>query len=98
MTTLSLLLFVSLALYSILFWFLYLCVVLLRINDAQVKVQRPGILFRQQSYIARYLSLLSKEDKLRWYNIFLKHSLSIGLVISTAFFFTVLAIAFGGVR
>lgn len=98
MITLSLLLFVTVALYSILFWFLYLCVVLLRINDAQIRVQKPGILFRQQRYIECYLSLLSSEEKLRWHNIFLKHSLVIGLVISTVFFLTLLATAFGGVR
>lgn len=98
MITLSLCLLAIVALHSILFWALYLCVVLLRISDAKVEVRKPGIMFRQQRYVECYLGLLSTEEKSRWYNIFLKHSLDIGLAVSTALFLTLVAAAFGGLR
>ena len=98
MTILFLSLWVFAAGYGLLFYALYFCVVLLRINDEQVRVQRPGILFRQQRYIERYLGLLTNDEKLRWYNVFLKHSFVISLVLSTAFLFTVVAMAVRDLR
>jgi hypothetical protein len=79
------------AVYAALFYALYLCVVLLRISDAQVSVRKPGILFRQERYVECYLSLLSDHEKSLWYNVFLKHSFDIKLVLYTAFLFTVVA-------
>ena len=51
MTTFFVALWIVTALYSILFFVLYVGVVRLRISDAQVKVHRPGILFRRQRYV-----------------------------------------------
>jgi hypothetical protein len=86
------------AAYSILFLILYICVVLLRINDAQVKVRKPGILFRQQRYVECYLGLLNSKEKSRWYNVFLKHSFDIGLVLSTLLLATIITTVVRGVR
>lgn len=79
--------------YGVFFYVLYLRVVLRRINEAQVHVHRPGVLFRQQRYVERYLELLSNQEKSRWYNIFLKHSFVVALVGSTAFLITVVVMA-----
>jgi|GEM_PF-4218883 len=91
MTILFLFVWIIAAVYAVLFYALYLCVVLLRINDAQVRVRKPGILFCQQRYVECYLGLLSNDEKSRWYNVFLKHSFDIALVLSTAFLFTIVA-------
>ena len=96
MTTFFIALWIVTALYSILFFVLYVGVVRLRISDARIKVQRPGILFRQQHYVECYLGLLSNEEKSRWYNVFLKYSFDIGLVLSTALLFYVIATVIRG--
>jgi hypothetical protein len=93
MTTLFWLLWVFGTSYSVLFYVLYLRFVLRRINEAQVHVHRPGVLFRQQRYVERYLELLSKQEKSRWYNIFLKHSFVVAFVGSTALLVTVVVMA-----
>lgn len=97
MTILFMIVWTLTAVYIVLFYVLYLCVVLLRTNDAQVHVRSSGILFRQQRYVERYLGLLSDDEKSRWYNIFLKHSFDIALVLSTTFLFTVVAMVARGV-
>jgi hypothetical protein len=98
MTTLFVLLWMIMAAYSILFLILYVCVVLLRINDAQLKVRKPGILFRQQRYVECYLGLLTGKEKSRWYNVFLKHSFDIGLVLSTLLLATIITTVVRGAR
>ncbi|OOG61646.1 hypothetical protein B0E46_17005 [Rhodanobacter sp. B04] len=84
--------------YVLLFNVLYVCVVLLRINDAQVEVKRAGLLFRQQRYVECYLAILSNSERSKWYNIFLKYSFDIQLVLSTAFLFALIAAAMRGWR
>lgn len=97
MTAFFMALWVVTALYSILFFVLYVGVVRLRISDAQVKVPRPGILFRRQRYVECYMGLLSDEEKSRWYNVFLKYSFDIGLALSTTLLFYVIATVIRGV-
>jgi len=98
MTTFFLILWAVTAIYAALFYALYFCVVLLRINDAQVRVRRPGILFRQQRYVERYLALLDNDEKSRWYNVFLKHSFDIALFLSTTFLLTIVVMVVRGLR
>ncbi|EIL96455.1 hypothetical protein RHOFW104T7_00235 [Rhodanobacter thiooxydans] len=66
----------------VLFNVLYFCVVLLRIGDTGGKVSGDALFnFRQQRYVAKYLALLTAQEQSRWYNIFLKHSPTITLVL-----------------
>lgn len=68
----------------VLFNVLYFCVVLLRLGDAGDKVSGDALLnFRQQKYVTKYLELLTAHEQSRWYNIFLKYSLT----ITSALFF-----------
>lgn len=96
MTTFFVALWIVTALYSILFFVLYVGVVRLRIGDARVKVHRPGILFGRQRYVECYLGLLSNEEKSRWYNVFLKYSFDIGLALSTTLLFYVIVLVIRG--
>lgn len=82
MTTLFVSTCIALLAVIVLFNVLYFCVVLLRISDAGGKVSGDALFnFRQQRYVAKYLELLTAQEQSRWYNIFLKHSLTITLVL-----------------
>jgi|SRR5690242_13446089 len=98
MTTLFIFMWSIMASYAALFGVLYVFVVLLRISDAQIKVRKAGILFRRQRYVECYLGLLSNDERSRWYNVFLKYSSDIGLVLSTSFLITMIAMVFRGTR
>jgi hypothetical protein len=78
MTTLFISSCIALLAVIVLFNVLYFCVVLLRIGDTGGKVGGDALLnFRQQRYVTKYLELLTAQERSRWYNIFIKHSLAI---------------------
>ena len=82
MSTLFIFSCIALAVVIVLFNILYFCVVLLRIGDTGGKVSGDALLnFRQQRYVTKYLELLTVQERSRWYNIFIKHSLTITLVL-----------------
>jgi hypothetical protein len=66
----------------VLFNVLYFCVVLLRIGDTGSKVKADSLInFRQQTYVAKYLELLTPQERSRWYNIYLKNWSTILLLL-----------------
>jgi hypothetical protein len=82
MTTLFISSCIALLAVIVLFNILYFCVVLLRIGDTGGKVGDDALLnFRQQRYVAKYLELLTAQERSRWYNIFIKYSLTITLIL-----------------
>ena len=82
MTTLFISSCIALLVVIVLFNILYFCVVLLRIGDTGGKVSGDALLnFRQQRYVAKYLELLTAQEWSRWYNIFIKYSLTITFVL-----------------
>jgi hypothetical protein len=73
-----------------LFQVLYFCVVLPRIGDAGGKVKGDALLnVQQHRYVAKYLELLTTQERSRWYNIYLKNSrviIVVLLLVCVAFF------------
>jgi hypothetical protein len=89
MSTLLICSWIALASDIALFTALYFCVVLLRVNDAGGKVRSDAFFnFGPLSYIPKYLRLLTPQESSRWYNIFIKHSLTITVVLALAFMAT----------
>jgi len=80
---------IALAADIVLFNVLYFCVVLLRVNDVGGKVGSDVFFnFGQLRYVREYLRLLAPEESSRWYNIFIKHSLAITVVLVLVFMAT----------
>ena len=59
------------------------------VNDAGGKVRSDAFFnFGPLSYVPKYLRLLTPQESSRWYNMFIKHSLTITVVLALAFMAT----------
>ncbi|MBT2144195.1 MULTISPECIES: hypothetical protein [unclassified Rhodanobacter] len=86
MSTLLIYSWIALAADIVLFTALYFCVVLLRVNDAGGKVGSDAFFnFGPLRYVPMYLRLLTPQESSRWYNIYIKHSMTITVVLALVF-------------
>ena len=89
MSTLLICSWIALAADIVLFNILYFCVILLRVSDAGGKVTGGAFFsFGPLLYVPKYLRLLTPQESTRWFNIFIKHSLAITVVLALAFIAT----------
>lgn len=71
----------------LLFNALYFFVVLPRLTSSRVALGGDMfVTFRQQRYVKAYLDLLTEEEKRRWFNVVIRHSIPASLAVGAAGF------------